>query len=202
MPANNHLLAFDRVESSVPIGRPGLDSINILLQVAAWMSGGNATGKIDQCIVGNQCAGVLFHSDWKVWHVNDEQDSARDAQGWRVNMIHRGHYCSSCHVAFEPINTGWALDQKKPVFFIRFWCSTRSKAFARTKKATWTEAPFSLAASQSSRTESSCHTVERPGRKPNWLSGKTQYARQNDRTWSLTRVSNTLDTEHRSAIGR
>ena len=66
MPANNHLLAFGRVESSVLIRRPGLDSIDILLQVAAWMLGGGATGRIDQCIVGKQCAGVLFHSDWEV----------------------------------------------------------------------------------------------------------------------------------------
>ena len=55
-----------RVESSVPVRRPGLDSIDILLQVAAWMLGGGATGRIDQCIVGKQCAGVLFHSDWEV----------------------------------------------------------------------------------------------------------------------------------------
>ena len=61
-------------ELKVPVQRPGLDSIDILLQVAAWMSGGGAAGRIDQCIVGKQCAGVLFHRDWEIWHVNDEQE--------------------------------------------------------------------------------------------------------------------------------
>ena len=51
------------------------------------MPGGSGTGRIDQCIVGKQCAGVLFHSDWEVWRVNDEQDWAKPFYLSRVSLF-------------------------------------------------------------------------------------------------------------------
>ena len=49
-------------------------------------------------------------------------------QGWRVNMIHRGHYCLSCQVTSEPIDTlRLGLDQKQPVFFFYILGSDRQR---------------------------------------------------------------------------
>ena len=44
---DDHLLALGSIESSIPFQRPGVDTINILLQTAAFLLRMSAASRVD-----------------------------------------------------------------------------------------------------------------------------------------------------------